>query len=246
MTNFDGKVAIITGAAGGIGKASAMAFARRGTAVVVTDRLPLDETVGDLEALGGTVYPVQSDISDPSEVKHLVEATVAKFGRLDFAHNNAGISIPGTVPDLEEDDFHQVMKVNVGGIFYGMKYQLRHMLSAGSGSIVNTASIWSFVGAGGQAAYSASKHAVMGLTRTAALDHGGSGVRINGVAPGPIATAMTAAAPSEMMERVIDRTAEKRIGQPNEIAEAVVWLCSDEASFVNGNVLPVDGGWLAG
>ncbi|MBF4571849.1 SDR family oxidoreductase [Herbiconiux sp. VKM Ac-1786] len=245
MSEFDGKVALVTGAAGGIGTESALAFARRGARVVVTDRAGLDETVAAVETLGAEVLPVVADISDPAAVRDVVDQAVTRFGRLDYAHNNAGISIVGPVPDLDEDDFDRVLRINLGGVFYGMKYELRQMLAAGSGAIVNTASIWSFVGAGGQVAYTASKHAVAGLTKAAAIDHGGTGVRINAVAPGPIQTPMTAAVPTEIMNTIIARTVENRYGQPREIAEAVVWLCSDAASFVNGTVLPVDGGWLA-
>jgi len=246
MVDFTGKVALVTGAAGGIGRASAFAFAQRGAAVIVCDIADgVHETVAAIRGLGGQATPVQCDISDPEAVRELIDFAVRTYGKLDYAHNNAGIFVPAPIADLEDGDFDKVLKINLSGVFYCMKYQIRQMLKQGKGSIVNTASIWSFAGAGAQAAYAASKHGVMGLTRSAAIDYGGTGIRVNAVAPGPIQTAMTAAVPADAMAAIVDRTVEKRMGQPREIAEAVVWLCSEEASYVNGTVLPVDGGWLS-
>ncbi len=243
---FDGKAALVTGAARGIGRASAYAFGRRGADVLVCDVLEDDaaETVETLTAMGVRAHFQRTDVSDPQSVQAAVAAAVMRFGRLDFAHNNAGTSAPGLAADLDEADWGRVIAVNLNGIFYGLKYQLPEILKTG-GAIVNTASIWGLAASAGQAAYTASKHGVVGLTKAAAAEYGGQGVRINAVAPGPIDTAMTAAVPTEIIEPIIGRTALKRFGQPDEIGEAVAWLCQPESSYVNGAVLPVDGGWIA-
>jgi NAD(P)-dependent dehydrogenase (short-subunit alcohol dehydrogenase family) len=242
--DFTGKVAFVTGAAGGIGRASAVAFAERGASVVVCDLTEPAETVAEIERLGAKALPVQLDVSDGAALRDAVDAAVRTFGRLDHAHNNAGTFAVAPLADLDEADFARVLAVNLTGVFLGMKYQIPHLLQTG-GAIVNTASIWSEQGAAAQGAYVASKHGVAGLTRTAAIDYGGRGIRVNAVAPGPIRTAMTAAVPSEAMAPVIGRTTLGRYGEAREVAEAVVWLCSPAAAYVNGAVLAVDGGYLA-
>jgi len=242
--DFAGKVAFVTGAASGIGRASAVAFAARGAAVVVCDLAEPADTVAEVERLGATALPFQLDVSDGDALRDAVDAAVRAFGRLDYAHNNAGTFAVAPLADLTEADFARVLSVNLTGVFLGMKYQIPHLLETG-GAIVNTASIWSEQGAAAQAAYVASKHGVAGLTRTAAIDYGGRGIRINAVAPGPIRTAMTAAVPTDAMAPVIGRTTLGRYGESPEVAEAVVWLCSPAAAYVNGAVLPVDGGYLA-
>ncbi|HET7739172.1 MAG TPA: SDR family NAD(P)-dependent oxidoreductase [Mycobacterium sp.] len=246
MSDFGGRVAFVTGAAGGIGRASALAFAARGATVIAADITDaVEQTVAEVRGSGGTAHAAVFDLGDTAAVREAVDGVVRTHGRIDFAHNNAGTFSAAPLAELDDADFERVVQVNLVGTFACMKHQLRHMSARGFGRIVNTASIWSFVGAGGQAAYVASKHGVAGLTRAAAIDYGTSGVRINAVAPGPIATAMTASVPTPVMDQIISRTTTARIGQPAEIAQAVVWLCSDESSYVNGAVLPVDGGWLA-
>jgi len=242
--DFAGKVAFVTGAASGIGRASAVAFAARGAAVVVCDLAEPADTVAEVERLGATALPFQLDVSDGDALRDAVDAAARAFGRLDYAHNNAGTFAVAPLADLTEADFARVLSVNLTGVFLGMKYQIPHLLETG-GAIVNTASIWSEQGAAAQAAYVASKHGVAGLTRTAAIDYGGRGIRINAVAPGPIRTAMTAAVPTAAMTPVIGRTTLGRYGESPEVAEAVVWLCSPAAAYVNGVVLAVDGGYLA-
>ncbi|WP_433171471.1 SDR family NAD(P)-dependent oxidoreductase [Actinoallomurus sp. CA-150999] len=243
-SEFDGKVALITGAARGIGQASALAFAARGASVVLCDVLDLDDTVAQIQAVGTKALPVQTDVADATSVRNAVDSAVATFGRLDYAHNNAGTFAVGPLADLDDADWHRVIGVNLTGVFLCMKYEIPHLIASG-GAIVNTASVWSFLGTAGQAVYAASKHGVAGLTRTAAADYGRQGIRINAVAPGPIRTGMTAGVPDEFIAPIIARTTLNRIGEPAEIAETVTWLCSPAASYINGAVLPVDGGYLA-
>jgi len=247
MTDMNGKVAMLTGAARGIGAAAAHSFVQRGANVIICDVLADDAraTVEALKAAGGKADFVQTDVADPDSVKAAVEHTVSTFGRLDYALNNAGIFRAAPLAELEVEDWQRVVDVNLSGVFYCLKFQLQHMLEAGAGAIVNTASVWSYAASGGQTAYVATKHGVVGLTKNAALDHGGSGVRINAIAPGPIETPMTAGVPEEVMAKIIGRTSSNRYGQPEEVARAATWLCSEEASYVNGAVLSVDGGWLA-
>lgn len=244
--DFEGRVALVTGGARGIGRASALELARHGAAVAVADLLgDAEQTVSEIEALGGRGLWIEVDVGEAGRVAAMVEQVVATFGRLDFAHNNAGVFAPAPLADLAEEEFDRVVRVNLNGVFYCLKHEILRMREQGGGAIVNTASIWSFLGAPAQASYAASKHGVLGLTRTAAADHAADGIRVNAVAPGPIETAMTASVPAEILEAIVQRSAEKRIGQPDEIARAVAWLCSGGAAYVNGVTIPVDGGWLA-
>ena len=242
---FAGKVAMVTGAARGIGQGSALAFARRGADVLVCDVLPDgDDTVARIEELGHKALFVYTDVANSASVQAAVDEGVARLGRLDFAHNNAGIGPANAVVDIDEAEWNQVVAINLTGIFLCMKYQLPHIVDT-AGAIVNTASTWGLAGAAHMAAYSASKHGVIGLTRSAALEYGTRGVRINAIAPGPIQTPLTAAVPPDAMGAIIGRTALQRFGQPAEVGEAVAWLCSAPASYVTGVELPVDGGWGA-
>jgi NAD(P)-dependent dehydrogenase (short-subunit alcohol dehydrogenase family) len=243
---FAGKVAMVTGAARGIGQGSALAFAARGADVIVCDLLPDDgETVKQVENLGVSAIYVQTDVASPESVQAAVLAGIKHFGRLDYAHNNAGIGPVATVEDLTKSVWDQVMAINLTGVFLCMQHQLPHLLQT-RGAVVNTASLWGVVGAAGMSAYAASKHGVIGLTQSAALEYGTRGVRINAIAPGPIQTPLTAAVPAEVIGQIIGRTAQQRYGQPREVGEVVAWLCSDSASYVTGALVPVDGGWLAG
>lgn len=244
---FEGKVALITGAARGIGQATAVAFARRGTNIVICDVDEQgDETLSLVEQLGCKGLYVQTNVTNSESVKNAIAATISTFGRLDFAHNNAGIRAVAPVAELSEEDWRRVIDVNLTGVFIGMKYQIPEIIKT-QGAIVNTASIWGMTGAPDRSAYVAAKAGVIGLTKTAASEYAEQGIRVNAIAPGLI---MTKAAEKTLNEgigpqAVIARTPRKKPGNPTDIAEAVVWLCSAYSPNVNGVVLPVDGGWSA-
>ena len=249
---FEGKVALVTGAGGGIGRATALAFAREGARVVASDVEGAggDETARLVADAGGTAVHVACDVTRSGEVETLVGATVDAFGRLDCAHNNAGIEgTYGRTADCDEEDFDRTCAVNLKGVYLCLKSEIAHMLGAGGGAIVNTASVAGVEGAKNLPAYVASKHGVMGLTRTAALEYATRGIRVNAVCPGPIRTRMLEAIMEEnprMEPAMIAAVPMRRLGKPEEIAEAVVWLCSDRASYVTGQGLVVDGGFTAG
>jgi len=247
----DGKVALVTGGASGIGRATALTFAREGAKLVIADTNDEggQQTVHMITEQGGEAIFIQVDVTSASAVEALISKTVETYGRLDCAHNNAGIAsgVRALTADYPEERWHQVIAVNLTGVWLCMKYEMVQMLHHGGGAIVNTASIAGLVGGAGGAAYTASKHGVVGLTKTAALEYAQQGIRVNCVCPGYIQTPMTAQGMSdpEQMARIIAREPLGRVGAPEEVAETVVWLCSDAASFVTGHTMTVDGGYVA-
>ncbi|MGW2212722.1 SDR family NAD(P)-dependent oxidoreductase [Streptomyces sp. NPDC001781] len=249
--DFTGQVAFVTGASSGMGLAAARAFTDAGAVVALADID--DEAVNaaakELTDAGHQVLALVCDVSDEDQVAAAVDHTVEAFGRLDMAYNNAGVMPPPTdAADESAEQFDRVQNVNLRGIWACMKHELRHMRTQGSGAIVNCSSLGGLVGNPGRAAYHATKHGVIGLTRSAALEYGSRGVRINAVCPGTIATPMV---DTMIAEGELDRTraetgqAIDRLGTAEEIAQAVLWLCSPGAAYVTGIALPVDGGYTA-
>ena len=243
-----GKVALVTGSGSGIGRASALAFAREGAQVVVSDVSVAggEETVRLIQQTAGEAVFVKADVSQPAEVEALIAKTVETYGRLDCAHNNAGIAgRTARVADDTEENWDRILAINLKGVWLCMKYEIPAMLQHGGGAIVNTASDAGLIGVRRTGAYVASKHGVVGLTKTAALEYAKSGIRVNAVCPGPIDTPMLQQAADRYIEKVAAAQPNGRLGKPEEIAEAAVWLCSDAASFVTGHPMPVDGGYMA-
>ena len=247
MKGLDGAGALVTGAGSGIGRAAALLFAEYGAQVAAVDLNgeAAAATAKEIEDAGGTAVAVHCDVADEDSVAAAVAAATEAFGRVRVAFNNAGTFHPADVAALDAADWRRVIDVNLTGVFHCLKHELRHMEPSGGGAIVNTASIWGLIGEYQQAAYVASKHAVVGLTKSVALDYATRGVRVNAVAPGVIRTAMTAAVPGEVIDALLVRQAAARWGEPREVAEAAAWLCSDHASLVTGTVLTVDGGFTA-
>ncbi len=253
---LDGRVAIVTGGSSGIGRAAALALARAGARVVAARRAPEGAAVvADIEASGGGAVFVRTDVVEEADVERMVETALRSYGRLDIAFNNAGadtmggVSTSTVVTELEEADWERIVGVNLKGVWLSIKHELRPMLEAGAGSIVNTSSIAGLAGLRNSSAYTASKHGVVGLTKAAALEVARRGVRVNAICPGPVHT--------PMLERVFDAQPERRdayaaaepmgrIATAREVADVVVFLCSDAASYVTGAAVPVDGGWAAG
>lgn len=253
MTQFTNKIVLVTGATSGIGEAAAHAFAREGATVIVNGRRAHkgEAVVQAIHTAGGHAEFGQADVADEEQVARLVDEIIARHGRLDVAFNNAGIEgkMGALTADQTLEDYRTNIDVNVGGVLWAMKHEILAMLKTGGGSIVNTASIFSQIGMPGMALYTASKHAVVGLTRAAALEYGQQGIRINAVSPGGVETEMfvraagTAEENSEGRQYFTNFHPMGRISQPEEQAEAVLFLASDKASFVNGANLAVDSGW---
>ncbi len=253
MADMTGKVALVTGGGSGIGRASALEFAARGAAVMAADfnLEGAQETARQIEAAGGKAAAVKVDVSNEASVKAMVAEAVGAFGRLDYLVNNAGISAAGpNVPphEVELGAFERVLGVNVVGTFLGLKHAVPEIIKSGGGAIVNLASTMGERASAGDPSYSTSKHAVRGLTQSAALTYATQGVRINSVGPGVIRTGMTAPIfeDEQTTAWLKSVTPMGRFGEPSEIAKLIVFLCSDDASYITGGYYPADGGWLAG
>ncbi len=249
--HMDNKVALVTGGGSGIGRASALAFANAGAKVVVAD-INVDggeETVQMIHEARGEAIFIRTDVSQAADVATMVTQAVKTFGHIDCAHNNAGIS-GGSAPTAEcsEENWDRVISINLKGIWLSMKYEIRQMLEQGGGVIVNSSSVAGLVGTRRVPAYVASKHGIIGLTKTAALEYARQNIRVNAVCPGVIHTPMIAqftGGNAQIMEEFAEEEPLGRMGEPEEIAAAVLWLCSDAASFVTGHAMVVDGGRTA-
>lgn len=248
---FEGRVVLVTGGAGGIGRATALAFGRAGARVVVSDVAVAggEQTAHEVIRAGGQAIFAAADVAVATEVEALVATAVSTFGRLDVGFNNAGVELEHQrLADSEEALYDRMMAVNVKGVWLCMKYELQQMLAQGGGAIVNTASVAGLVGAPRHAIYAASKHAVLGLTRSAAAEYGKKGIRVNAVCPGVIRTAMLDRALGRepaWEQSLVDLHPIGRIGTVEEVADAVLWLCSGASSFVTGHALAVDGAMTA-
>lgn len=244
---FNNKTAVVTGAGSGIGRASAIAFAKEGAMVMVSD---IDtkggmETVRLIQAFGGVAQFFQCDVSKSNQVEELMNEVIKAFGRLDFAVNNAGISMrPGLTVDIDEEEWDRVISINLKSVWLCMKYEIPRMLEQGGGAIINMSSLAGIRGRGNTVAYSASKHGIIGITKTAALEYAKKGIRINAVCPGLTESGMTAGLSerSELAEKLIRKIPMGHMGLSENIADSVIWLCADTSSFMTGQVIVLDGG----
>lgn len=248
--SFEHQVALVTGAGSGLGLATAKAFADSGASVVLADwdEKAVRSAVGELAAKGHKALAIRCDVADDAQVQAMVEQTVATFGRLDAAYNNAGVqNVLAETADSPRDDYDRVMSINLRGVWSCMKFELLQMRKQGSGAIVNCSSLGGLVGGAKRGTYHAAKHGVLGLTKSAALEYAARGIRVNAVCPGlietPMAEKMRAGGQTEALEGMLKLVPIGRYGRPEEIADAVLWLCSDRASFVVGQSIAVDGGF---
>jgi NAD(P)-dependent dehydrogenase (short-subunit alcohol dehydrogenase family) len=244
-----GRVALVAGASRGIGAATAEAFAAAGAAVVLgaRDTAAVDAVADRIRSGGGRVLAAGLDVTDADSVRHLVDQALSTFGRLDAAFNNASAGpLPAPLADIDPGEFDVGIATNIRGTFLGMKYQIPAMLQTGGGAIVNMASIAGLNGTANLAAYVAGKAGIIGLTKVAALDYADQGIRVNVVAPGPILTYHLEVAGPQAQRLAGQSTPMRRVGSPAEVAQAVLWLCSDRSSFITGTVVPIDGGQAAG
>lgn len=248
MKTFENKVVIVTGAASGIGKATALAFAREGAKVVVSDinETLAKETISQIQQMGSQALFIKCDVSKENEVQHLINKTIQEFGQIDCAFNNAGIEgAPSSTIECTEENWNKTIDINLKGVWLCMKYQLRAMIKAGQGAIVNCSSIAGLVGFETIPAYVASKHGVLGLTQTAALEYAKQNIRVNAVCPGVIHTPMLDRFTQGAEEAMASQVPMGRVGKPEEIAETVLWLCSQHSSYITGQNITVDGGWVS-
>jgi NAD(P)-dependent dehydrogenase (short-subunit alcohol dehydrogenase family) len=250
---LDGKVALVTGGGNGIGRAASLAFAREGARVAVADyeAEAARETVALINGGGGQAISLSGDVTVAADVQAMLEGAIAAYGRLDCAFNNAGIAphqveaVGQLTHEWSETSFDRMIEVNLKSVWLCMKHEIPLLREAGGGAIVNTASVAGLIGLRTSTAYVAAKHAVIGLTKTAAVEYAEEGIRVNAVCPGYIVTRMTAPTREKRMEAILGRTPMRRLGEPGEIAEMVVWLCSPRASYVTGAAYEVDGGMTA-
>jgi NAD(P)-dependent dehydrogenase (short-subunit alcohol dehydrogenase family) len=252
VSKYKNKVALVTGGGTGIGRATALEFAIQGAKVIIADINDKEstKTLAMINEAGGEAFFVHADVSQEDDAKAMVDEGVAQFGQLDFACNNAGIEgVSASIAEMTVADWNKVIGVNLSGVFLSMKYEIPEILKAGGGAIVNVASILGQVGFANASAYTAAKHGVLGLSKTGALEYSSQGIRVNAVCPAFIVTPMLERAGitsnKDMREAMEAMHPIGRLGEPEEVAKVVTWLCSDEASFISGEALLVDGGYVA-
>lgn len=246
MKRFEQRTAFITGGNSGIGKESALLTAKEGANVMIADLKENKDVIRELESFGVKAAFVMCDVSKPDSVAEAVSATVKTFGSLDIAMNNAGIGDEGMIHEKSVEQWQKVISVNLSGVFYCMKYEIEQMLKQkNGGNIINISSILGQVGTAGASAYVAAKHGVVGLTQTAAAEYGDKKIRVNAIGPGYIETPLLSSMSEDEKHALEQMHAMKRLGRPEEVAKAFVWLASDDSSFMTGDYIPVDGGYLA-